>query len=420
MKYCLLFLSLLLLGIGAGPTRAAISQKEEIKIGRQEVEKLRPVGFVHEPALNQAGEALKAQATRKDLPWQFWVLNEPKDLNAFALPGGYIFITRPYYEMLDGDELAFVIGHEMTHIEKRHFESRMRRAQQAQIYDLLAALILRSAKVNRNWGTVASMGATAYYTSYSRKQEKEADVEGYKLAKAAGFDVRSAASALDKLKDKVKADPIYKNVYATHPVIGNREDRLTELTKNDPPTPTKYPGLKTPNPNWNEAIPTKEQLAARPGVALRVIGEDGELWDRKWRGDLRRLLGGRIEAAGKYAVRGEGRADGRGMPKLADLSNKDKVDWLIVVTVKQLSADETGPRTDTGADITATAKLAAKKINTQTEEEISLENIETIAQGRDYLLISGDRIYDDMTLAQAIRKAGVILAGRLIANGQPI
>lgn len=420
MKYWLLLLSLLVWGVCAPAVQAAISQKDEIKLGLKEVEKLRPVGFVREPALTKVGEALQSQAVRKDLPWQFWVLNEPKDLNAFTLPGGFVFITRPYYEMLDGDELAFVIGHEMTHVEKRHFESRMRRAQQAQIYDLLASVLLRSAKVNRNWGTVASMGATAYYTSYSRKQEKEADVEGYKLAKSAGFDVRSAASALDKLKDKVKADPIYKNVYATHPVIGNREDRLEELAKNDPPAPTKYPGLKAPNPEWAKSLPTNEQLAARPGMALRVVGEDGELWDRKWRKDLRRLLGEQIAMAGKFAVRGEGRADAWEPPRLSDLARRDNVDWLLVVTVKQLSADETSPRTDTGAEVTVAARLSVKKINTQTGEEISLGNIETAAQGRDYLVISGDRIFDDMTLAQAVKKAGVILAGKLVNTGQSI
>jgi Zn-dependent protease with chaperone function len=416
MRFWLLGLGLLMLG-AAPPPAGALNQAEEIKLGRQEVEKLRPVGFREEPALNKVGEALQAQATRKDLPWHFWVLNEPKDLNAFALPGGFVFITRPYFEMLDGDELAFVIGHEMTHVERNHFESRMKRAQQAQIYDLLAAIVLQSAKVNSNWGTVAGMGATAYYTSYSRKQEKEADVGGYRLAKAAGFDARSAASALDKLKDKVKTDPVYKNVYATHPVIGNREDRLEELAKNDPPTPSRYPNLKTPNPKWAESLPTKEQLAARPGVALRIVGEDGTRWDRKWRKDLDRLLGEQIEAAGKFAVRGDDRADDWGNPKPAELHKKDKVDWLLVLTVKQLSADETTPRTDAGAEVTAAVRLAVKKINTQTGAEIALGNIETTAKGRDFLLISGDRIYDDMTLAQAIRKAGVILAGRLANNG---
>jgi Zn-dependent protease with chaperone function len=419
MKHAFRALTALLLLIILPSLALAISQEEEIKLGRQVLADLRPIGFTREPVLTEVGEALKAHVQRKDLPWQFWILEDTKELNAFALPGGFVFINRRYYEMLDGDELAFVIGHEMTHIDERHFEEKLKKAKQAQLYDLLAGVIIRATKADRGWYTVADMGATAFFTKYSRKLEREADLGGYRLAKEAGFDATRAVNALSKLGED-KKDPLFGTLFSTHPLLSSREDRLAAFGEEEsqPQNTPRRSVDKAGNPGWKAPQVSKEELKARPGLAVRIVGEDGSRWESEWRDDFLQILAAEIELAGRYDVRGEKRADGRGNPKLSDLRARDKVETLLVVTVHEMNTELQGTIGDDGAICVAKLRISAALTDTSTAAETPLEDIAQVFTDRVFLPADEGRLYLDMPITQAVLSASRRLAARVSGRAE--
>ena len=405
-------IALFILLAGLLPTAAfAMSQADEIKLGRKALAELRPIGFVHEPALTEVGSALAQVVERKSLPWSFYVLEDTKELNAFALPGGFVFITRRYYEMLNGDELAFVLGHEVAHIEKRHFEQTMKRARQAQIYDLLAGIVIGASKAGRGWGTVADAGATAYYTKYSRKLEREADFIGYRLAQQAGFDAEAAVSALSKL-GKEQKDPIFGTLFSTHPLLSSREDRLEAMKNETPPAVPRRTVSKPADPKWKPPPLSRDELKTRPGLAVRVVGEDGARWDSSWRADLRALLSREIELAGRYDIRAEDKADGRGEPKLSDLREL-RAGQLLVITVHQFQEETLKSNGDYGNEVRAVLALSPRLVNTATGAVTQLEEIKLARDDTEMLPTDKQRLFPDMLISRLANAAAKLIAQRV-------
>lgn len=389
-----------------------VTQKEEIDLGRKAMLQLRPQGLVHETPFNQVGSALKEKVARKDLPWEFWVIEDPKQLNAFALPGGFVFITRAYYERLDTDELAFVVGHEMTHIDKKHFEQQLKRAKQAQLFNILASVVVGATKAGRGWGTAADLGTTAYFTKYSRKMEKEADLGGYALTKAAGFDAHGGVTALEKL-GKDKSDPITANIFATHPLLSSREDRLSDIGKNEPAPAPRRDIQKVGHPNWKPNHPTKDDLKKRPGLAVRVVETGGERWENNWRADFRSIVSSQIELAGKYAVRGEDRSDSREEPKLSDLLERDHADKLLLITIHQISSEPVGGADKGTQDYQTIVDYSAKIIDTSSGEEKTLDDIKLVRQEAATFPVDKGKLFADMTLTQLIKSAAKKTAAKI-------
>lgn len=405
-------IALFILLAGLLPTAAlAMSQADEIKLGRKALAELRPIGFVHEPALTEVGSALAQVVERKNLPWSFYVLEDTKGLNAFALPGGFVFITRRYYEMLNGDELAFVVGHEVAHIEKRHFEQTMKRARQAQLYDLLAGIVIGVSKAGRGWGTVADAGATAYYTKYSRKLEREADFIGYRLAQQAGFDAEAAVSALSKL-GKDQKDPLFGTLFSTHPLLSSREDRLEAMKNETPPAVPRRTVKKTADPKWKPPTLSRDELKTRPGLAVRVVGEDGARWDSSWRPDLRMLISREIELAGRYDIRAEDKADGRGEPKLSDLREL-RAGQLLVITVHQFQEETLKSNGDYGNEVRAVLALSPRLIDTATGAVTQLEEIKLARDDTEMLPTDKQRLFPDMLISRLANAAAKLIAQRI-------
>src|SRR5687767_101561 len=116
---------------------ALISESQEINMGRQgSVEVEQSIGLVQDQALQEyvqrVGATMAAVSERPQLPWQFRVLDDAQP-NAFALPGGYIYITRGLLGLMDSEaELASVLGHEIGHVTARHSVSMISRAQLTQ------------------------------------------------------------------------------------------------------------------------------------------------------------------------------------------------------------------------------------------------------------------------------------------------
>src|SRR5438552_4822848 len=124
-----------------------VSESQEIQIGQQSHEEVvRQFGIYDEkPELNRlvdsVGHRIAAISDRPNLPWHFTIIDTPM-VNAMALPGGYVYITRGMLERINSeDELAGVLGHEITHVTARHAALQMSRAQLAQFGMVLGAVV---------------------------------------------------------------------------------------------------------------------------------------------------------------------------------------------------------------------------------------------------------------------------------------
>ena len=135
--------------------------------------------------------------------------------NAYALPGGFVFITEPLLDLCaqDRDELAFLLGHEMGHVIRGHAKSQ-----------LTARTFLNA--VTARLSGAGLMLRQLLNKGYSRELELEADREGARLAAAAGFDPRAAARALHRLARVSGGDAGLMEYFSSHPPLAERVQKL--------------------------------------------------------------------------------------------------------------------------------------------------------------------------------------------------
>ena len=137
--------------------------------------------------VSSLGKELAAGTERPKLPWTFTVIDDPT-VNAFALPGGYIFVTRGILTHMNSEaELASVVGHEIGHVTARHSVQQMTRQQLAQLGMVAGAIA--SDKIAQNLGVI-SQGLGVLFLKYSRDDESQADGLGFRYALNDGYDVR--------------------------------------------------------------------------------------------------------------------------------------------------------------------------------------------------------------------------------------
>lgn len=165
------------------------------------------------------GKKIAAVCDRKDIDYHFEVV-EDKDVNAFSLPGGYVYIYSGLIEKVDNDdELAGVISHEVGHIVARHS---IKKLQGAQIYTLLRVLVSQVPS-GGEVGAAADEAVTQIMLGYSRQDELLADQLGARYTKRAGYDPKGMLTFLQKLQKINKDKPLQPvNYYKTHPYVPDR------------------------------------------------------------------------------------------------------------------------------------------------------------------------------------------------------
>jgi predicted Zn-dependent protease len=158
--------------------------------------------------------------------FRFLAVRAPEP-NAFALPGGYVFVTRRLIDLCswDHDELAFVMGHEMGHVVKRHAIERL---MANTLFNGVAARLPIGGAVLRPH--VAALLSTLLHQGYSREQELEADAFGARLAAAAGFDATGVRRVLVRLAAESAAEPLLGGYFASHPPLAERLRQIESLT----------------------------------------------------------------------------------------------------------------------------------------------------------------------------------------------
>jgi predicted Zn-dependent protease len=216
-----------------------ISEAQEIQMGREyDAQIVASLGLYPDTALQryvqELGSRLAATSERPHLPWTFRVLDDPV-VNAFALPGGYIYVTRGILSYLGSEaQLASVLGHEIGHVTARHSVSRMSTQQLAQL-GLAVGVVLRPEL--ETVAGIASAGLNVLFLKYSRDDERQSDDLGLRYMRRGGYDPREMADVFTML-DRVSSAEGGGRVpewLSTHPDPGNRRDRITRQVAALPP-----------------------------------------------------------------------------------------------------------------------------------------------------------------------------------------
>ena len=205
-----------------------ISQEEEIVIGRQIAGNLLGAApLVKDNRLqkyvNNVGRWVANQSERADLPWHFGVI-ESDDINAFAAPGGYIFVTRGLYKQLSNEAaLAGVLAHEIAHVVRQHH---LKILQQSKLVDLGGKLVAQEVGGNDQAQKVIGSGAEIVARSLDKNAEFEADRMAVVLATRAGYDPYSFAEVLQQIGHVAQDDGSVALLFKTHPLPADRLDKL--------------------------------------------------------------------------------------------------------------------------------------------------------------------------------------------------
>jgi predicted Zn-dependent protease len=203
-----------------------VSESQEIQMGQQYAQQIVQTMGVYDNQqvkdyVTKLGMAIATTSERPNLPWAFYVMDDPT-VNAFALPGGSIFVTRGILTHMNSEaELVGVLGHEIGHVTARHSVQQMTREQLAQIGLGVGSII--SSDIARYAG-LASQGLGVLFLKYGRDAESQSDQLGFKYMVKEGYDPHAMASMFETLQrvSKLEGAGDVPEWESTHPNPGNR------------------------------------------------------------------------------------------------------------------------------------------------------------------------------------------------------
>ena len=210
-----------------------VSEGQEIQMGQQAAQQVeQSIGFVEDPELQAyvagIGKRMAAKSERPNLPWEFHVVNDGA-VNAFALPGGFIYVTRGLLAHMNSEaELASVLGHEVGHVTARHSVQQISKAQLATLGLGIGSIL--SSDVAQFAG-IASQGLGVLFLKYGRDAENQADELGFKYALGLSYDVREMGNVFQTLARASQAGGGGGRLpewLSTHPNPENRVKRIEE------------------------------------------------------------------------------------------------------------------------------------------------------------------------------------------------
>lgn len=207
-----------------------ITDQEEQDLGAAVSEKIRlKYGVVQDAAVHKyvalVGTVLARASHRPNLPWQFIVL-DTDGVNAFATPGGYIHVTRGALGLVKNEaELAGVLGHEITHVTEKHTLNAITKSKAIQIgtsETLKDKAVFLDQLANKAYELILE-------NSFDRGDEQASDRVGVTLANKVGYAPSGLATFLQKLADRNRGAAEKRGLFASHPEIKDRIDRITTL-----------------------------------------------------------------------------------------------------------------------------------------------------------------------------------------------
>lgn len=215
---------------GKSQFAALMSPQQELSVGAQEHEKIvAQFGLYEDKAITdyvtRVGNKVARDTERPDITYKFYVLDSPI-VNAFALPGGYVYISRGLLALANNEaELAGVLGHEIGHITGRHSAERYSHGVVGAVGSTVLSILLD----NNLASQALDIGNNVYLSSYSRGQENEADTLGIRYMTRAGYDAAAMTDFLASLKSYSELEDKANNreskgvsYLSTHPATGDR------------------------------------------------------------------------------------------------------------------------------------------------------------------------------------------------------
>jgi beta-barrel assembly-enhancing protease len=218
------------LALAAGTTLAVsacgVTTQQEMDMGQQYAREIsRQLPLINDAAVlryvNNLGRSIARHGTR-NIPYSFYVVNAPQ-VNAFAVPGGHIYINRGLIERTRNEaELAGVLAHEIGHVEHRHGIDQMQRAQTGNIA-VTAAYVLLGRPPSGVEEAVIGVGGQAYFARHSRAAENEADATAVNLLVRSGINPQGLPSFFNVLLQEQQRQPgAVAQWFSTHPLTTDR------------------------------------------------------------------------------------------------------------------------------------------------------------------------------------------------------
>jgi beta-barrel assembly-enhancing protease len=210
-------------------TGCGVSTQQEVEMGQQYAAQInQQLPIVNDPEANRyinlLGDSIARLTERNDIPdWKFYIVDS-KEVNAFAVPGGFIYVNRGLIERTQRmDQLAGVLGHEIGHVVRRHSIKQMQQQQGANVGVTLACVLTRICD-NQAGQAAIQVGGTALFAKFSRGDEIEADEEGVRNVVRAGISPNGIPEMFQILLNERASNPsAVEGWFATHPM---EEDRI--------------------------------------------------------------------------------------------------------------------------------------------------------------------------------------------------
>lgn len=273
--------------VGAETTAAKllISPEQENQLGLQVQQELSKQGvkIVSDTLVNRYVQEIShsvlrfAQKDRPDVTWHVYVIDDPKTVNAFATPGGYLYVYTGLLLKASNDaEVAGVMGHEAGHVVARHSARAM--------VDQLGLQTVIGMALGKNPNQVASVAANLLANgtllAHSRGEETEADEHGVTYLSKAGYDPRALITFFEKLKAMEGSQPSILKYLSDHPLTQDRIDHLQQYIAQHKLTGSnlgteKLPGVKAQLEAGVTSAPLNSGAASQPAPTTPAKGGSG-------------------------------------------------------------------------------------------------------------------------------------------------
>lgn len=215
-------------------TACDVSPNQETAMGEENARQINAqLPIVEDPAINQylklVGDSIARHTSRSDLEWHFYLVNSHQ-VNAFSLPGGFVYVNRGLIETTDRfDELAGVLGHEIGHVIQRHSVKQMQSSQKIGIVATIACTLTNVC--NNGLGQAAiNIGGSAVVARHSRHDELQADSEAIENVLRVGIDPEGVPALFQTLVEQRKFQPtVVDGWFASHPLEESRIENAKAL-----------------------------------------------------------------------------------------------------------------------------------------------------------------------------------------------
>lgn len=270
-------------GIPSSVQARLISKEDEIRLGRDfatQIAQLMPLDTdpVMTSRVKRIGERLVNALPETPYPFEFHLIDLP-EVNAFAVPGGFIYVYRGLAQLIPSeDALAFVMGHEIIHVIRRHST---RQFERSLMWNLPFSLLLQGPTL----GTLAGVASLLIQLHYSRSDERQADTMGLEVMVSAGYDPAGAVEAMQLLKAMEKSGGKTIPLLRTHPVPDKRVQYLKEKVEEIKAqrgnhNPKESSGGASPSSTPFQVVPLIPPLPAEVQAGLKDLFpmEPERLW----------------------------------------------------------------------------------------------------------------------------------------------